>query len=65
MEEFDDRVRRTLAEQHDRISALEDLVRLMWDTHERCGDSPSAYAWTRVREAAEGLGVRLGRGGRR
>lgn len=65
MREFNDRVRRTVAEQHDRMSALEDLVRLMWDTHVRCGDNPSAYAWTRVREEAEGLGIRLERGGRR
>lgn len=64
-EEFNDRVRRTIADQHDRISALEDLVRLAWDTHVRCGDGPSAYAWIHVQEVAEGLGIRLERGGRR
>ncbi len=66
MGEFDDSVRRTVAEQHDRTSELEDLIHLMWDTHVRCGDNPSAYAWTRVQEVAEGLGIRLDRrGGRR
>ncbi len=65
MGEFDDRVRRTVADQHDRISALERLVHLMWDTHVRCGDNPSAYAWARVQEEAEGLGIRLDRKGDR